>query len=189
MRGGVTAGLLILAAAAAFDGGSPAAGGKAGREYEVKAAFIYNFARFVEWPDRAFESPEAPIVVGILRRDPFGNALARALDGKTVNGRSFVIRRYARLMDLEPPAVLFLGGTGLRTMQTALTLLRGSPVLTVCETGRFDRLGGIVGFFVEDRRVRFVIDVRAAERAGLRISSRLLELSQAAHDPFGPGDL
>jgi hypothetical protein len=182
----LAAGLFLPAPAPAARAAAPpvlpassALGESAAPEYRVKAAFLFNFARFVEWPEAVFGPPGAPIVFGVLGEDPFGPALDETLEGKRINGRPLEARRFADLKHLQPCAVLFVSHLESKDLEETLEALREAPVLTVGEGHRFARLGGIVSFFLEDNRVRFQINAEAARRAGLRISSRLLELARA----------
>ena len=148
------------------------------REYEVKAAFIYNFAKFVDWPREAFPDPASPIVVGVLGFDPFGSTLDRALRNKTAQGRSFVVRRFKSIEELEDCHILFISGSENKRLDQILQQLDGSDVLTIGETEGFARVGGIINFIEERNRIRFEINIAAAERGQLRISARLLLLAK-----------
>jgi hypothetical protein len=144
-------------------------------EYRVKAAYLFNFAKFVEWPAQA---AEGPLHICIAGRNVFGDALTETVRGEVIDNRSIVSR-----VILEPdPAchIVFVprGAAAAPYLRTA----RGSPVLTVGEGPEFIEQGGIVAFLIQGGNVRFAIDANAAERAGLRISSRLLRLSR---DPRG----
>jgi hypothetical protein len=154
---------------------------EAALEYEVKAAFLYKFAKFVEWPEDAPVADRPAVVIGVLGVDPFGEALDAAVRGKTVNGRALSVRRFAELRDLEPCQILFVSASEGRRLPEILTRLGGSPVLTVGEPETFTRDGGIVRLVTEDNKVRFEINVDAAEHAGLRISSKLLALARIVH--------
>jgi len=153
-------------------------------EYAVKAAFLYNFAKFVEWPD----SPAAPpstLTLCVLGTDPFGEALETAVLDKTVRSRTLSVRRLQGLEDLGPCPILFIASSEVGRLPQILERLRGAPVLTVGESDGFARAGGMIGFFLEENRVRFEVNLGAAEAAGLRISSRLLGVAKvvAARDP------
>lgn len=141
-------------------------------EYRVKAAYLFNFVRFVEWPA---EAPAGPVTICIAGRNPFGDVLADTVRGETVGGRPIVSRVIA---DPDPGCdVLFIP----RGMAPA-AWLRGSrakPTLTVGEHDGFVEQGGMINFVQDGRNVRFQIEGDAASRAGLRISSRLLRLSRA----------
>lgn len=151
-------------------------------EYQVKAAYLYNFAKFVEWPAAAFGAPDAPLVIGVYGDDPFGPALDALVRDKTVKGRRCVIRRSVRMRDLRTSHVVFIGASPEPVAQ-ALKELDGTSVLTVGEGPRLLDEGGIVAFSVEDGRVIFTIHVGAAARAHLSISSQLLRLARVTGLP------
>lgn len=148
-------------------------------EYAVKAAFLYNFAKFVEWPATAFRGPRDPMTLCILGEDPFGGELDQTVDGKTALGRPIVVRRFARPAGLEECRILFVSASEGPRFEQVLAAVGGRAVLTVGEEEVFGRAGGIISFVVRQDRVRFQIDRAAAARAGLNISSRLLEVAEA----------
>jgi hypothetical protein len=149
-------------------------------EYQVKAFFLYNFARYVEWPAESFKAANDPIVICILGQNPFGSALDQAVAGKVVEGRPFVIRR---ISDIPPGSnchILFVNSSERKRFRSMAGSLKGSGVLTVGETPGFTADGGVIDFRLEDGKVRFDIDVDAAGRENLHISSKLLSLAQIA---------
>jgi hypothetical protein len=145
----------------------------AGLEYRVKAAYLFNFTRFVDWPAEAAD--DAPLTICVATPNPFGAVLADTIRDERVNGRPLQVRV------VRQPAgchVLFIprGVSHVPFLRTT----RDRPVLTVGEAPDFLQHGGIVNFVLEDGKVRFDIDRSAAERANLTISSRLLRLARAA---------
>ena len=151
-------------------------------EYEVKAVFLYNFARFVEWPPGALVNGHAPLVLGILGKDPFGNALGRLVKDKMINGHELVVRRFKPGQNARGCQVLFISSSEENHLRSILEDLRGSSVLTVGESDGFPQLGGIINFNLENNKVRFEINVDAAARAHLKISSKLLSLAKIVRD-------
>jgi YfiR/HmsC-like len=146
-------------------------------EYRVKAFFLYNFARYVEWPPETFKGPSDPIMICILGHNPFGGALDQATTGKVVEGRPFVIRQVA---DIERPCncqILFVNSCDRKRFRTIAAGIKGSGVLTVGEAQGFTADGGVINFTLDDGKVRFDINVEAAGRERLRISSKLLSLA------------
>jgi hypothetical protein len=143
-------------------------------EYRVKAAYLFNFAKFVEWPAAAAAGPISICVAG---RNVFGDALAETVRGEAVNGRPFAVRV---ILEPEPGCHIIFVPQG-AAVAAYLRAARTSPALTVGESADFIEQGGIVNFTLEGANVRFEIDPQAAERVGLRISSRLLRLAR------GPG--
>jgi hypothetical protein len=146
-------------------------------EYEVKAAFLYNFARFVEWPP-AGGAANQPFIVAVLGHDPFGATLDRTLAGKTLEARPIVVRRLASLDEADRVHILFVGTSDRAQAAQVARTLAGTHVLTVGEMPGFAELGGMIGFRTERQRVRFDINVAQASRAGLKISSQLLKLAR-----------
>ena len=149
-------------------------------EYQVKAAFLFNFAKFVEWPSTAGADPNAPMVIGILGKDPFGPEIDRAIEGKTVNGRRLAVKRFSSLEAYEHCNILFVSSSERTNLSRILAAVRNRSVLTVSETDRFAQLGGIINFITIENRIRFEINQAAATRAGLKISSKLLSLGRVA---------
>jgi hypothetical protein len=149
----------------------PAAGGE-NLEYEVKAAFLFNFLKFVEWPA---VTNEASWVIGVLGPDPLGEALDNTVRGKVVNGRPVEVRRYTKPGDVKGCHILFIGR--LETEQVGTPARPG--LLTVGEAPGFLKAGGIINFYLEDNRVHFEISAPAAHSAGLHVSPQLLRLGKA----------
>ena len=163
-------------------------------EYLIKAGFIFNFAKFVEWPSNAFAQPDSPIVIGILGTDPFGTIIDKIVQDKKVGTRGFVVKRLkwgADLKELRECKILFIGASERAHMDELVQMLRGLPILTVGETPGFAERGGVIRFVLEDDRVRVEVNVLAARQADLTISSRLLTLAriiqQSAGDTRKPG--
>lgn len=147
-------------------------------EYQVKAAYLYNFAKFVDWPAQAFISPASPISICVLGEDPFGGTLQEVVRGKTAGGRVLMVRTASDMSSARGCHVLFISAVEWKTNRPALGHLAGGGVLTVGESPGFTTGGGIVGFKLEGRRVRFEINVEAARQAQLQISSKLLSLAE-----------
>jgi YfiR/HmsC-like len=163
-------------------------------EYLIKAGFIFNFAKFVEWPQATFAQPDSPIVIGILGTDPFGTIIDQIVQDKKIGGRGFVVKRLkwgADPKDLRECKILFVGASERAHIDELVQIVRGLPILTVGETPGFAERGGVIRLVLEDNRVRFEVNVDAARQAGLTISSRLLTLAriiqQAAVDTRKPG--
>jgi len=166
---------LVASALAALPAPAPGASEFAApTEYQVKAAFLYNFAKFVEWPDA---QPRAPFVIGVLGDDPFGPVLDQTVTGKTVLSRPLAVRRLADAADAPQVDILFIAASERARLPEVLRRLRGANVLTVGDTENFVGRGGMVGFRIAGNTVRFDINLREATRAGLRISSQLLRLA------------
>lgn len=149
-------------------------------EYQVKATYLYNFSKFVEWPATNGD-PNTPIIIGILGDDPFGSEMERTIDGKTSNGRRLMIKRFPKLRALEYCHILFISSSERNTLRQTLAAV-GPGVLTVGEADRFVQTGGIINFVFVENTVRFEINRAAAERAGLKISAKLLNLAHSARN-------
>lgn len=146
-------------------------------ESQAKAAFVLNFARFVEWPATAFASRESPVQACVLNRDAIVAALA-ALEGRPVQGRALKVRRATTPDELRDCHVAFLGDTDERRLVPALRALAGRPVLTVGDAERFIDAGGAIGLVVADERLQFEINRAQLEQAQLRASANLLRLAR-----------
>jgi len=157
---------------------SPAAYAQSPSEYEVKAVFLYNFAKFVEWPSELPSDASDPFVIGIVGRDPFGTAVEQSLLRKTLNGRPLAIKRFRNEQDARGCQVLYISASERKRVKPLLASLQGDPVLTVGDTEEFVQAGGVIAFTLEDNRVRFEINMDAAQQAGLKISSKLLSLAK-----------
>jgi hypothetical protein len=157
---------------------SPRARAQAPSEYQVKAAFLYNFAKFVEWPPDLFNNPRGPLVLCVAGKDPFGDFLEGIVQGKTANGHPLTIRRLQREGEARSCQILFISSSERNRVRPVLQSLNGASVLTVGETDGFAQQGGVINFTLEDNHVHFEINVDAAERAGLKISSKLLSLAK-----------
>lgn len=147
-------------------------------EYMVKAAFLYNFAKFVEWPPQSFKSSSDPIVIGILGKNSFGDALTSVVSGKTFDGRAFRVREVADPQQAAGCQILFISSSERKHLETLLRLIGNPGVLTVGETDNFTGDGGIVNFKIEAGSVRLQINIAAARRQQIRISAKLLSLAE-----------
>ena len=147
-------------------------------EYELKAAFLVSFANFVEWPAEAFRDEEEAVTIGVLGTDPFGPALDQIASQQSIRGRACLVRRCRDVADAAACHVLFISAGENDRLREILEPLVASPTLTVGESEDFIARGGIINFILEKDTVRFEINQTAAERAGLRIQSKLLRLAK-----------
>ena len=188
------ASLLVVAIACLGGADGAEAQAKEDRELRVKAAFLYNFInlpmRFVVWPERAFPDETAPIMIGIVGRDPFRKALDNTMRGKRINGRAIVIKRLgafpprdddpalaSMLTELKRCHLVFVCASERRQSQRICALLASAPVLTVSDIPSFAERGGMIELALDKGRVKPLINVRMAERSRLRFGSKLLELA------------
>jgi hypothetical protein len=153
-------------------------------EYQVKSAWLLNFARFVEWPPTGFPNAKAPFVVGVVGRGPFGKELEQAFAGKIVKGRAFEVRRLASDSDLRGCHILFFMSSEKRRLRDSFEKLSGFPVLTVGESDEFLDQGGIINFLLKDKSVRFEINLKAAQAAGLKLDANLLKVAVAVRGKY-----
>jgi hypothetical protein len=158
--------------------GSPASAQEAPpTEYQIKAAFLFNFAKFVEWPPKALAGTKSPIVIGLLGANPFGDDLTRTIRGKTIDAHPLLVKELRLPADATNCHILFISSSEKKRLPEILEALKGAPVLTVSETDRFTESGGMINFFMEGAKIRFQINKDAATGVGLTISSKLMSLS------------
>jgi hypothetical protein len=152
--------------------------GQAFKEYDLKAAFLFNFSEFVDWPPDAFATPASALVIGVLGDDPFGKTLDALVADEIVNGRKIVVQRYRRLGEVFGCQILFLSRSEQDRLSQILSALEGRSILTVGETTAFVRQGGIVALRTEGNRIRLTINVGAAKAARLTLSSKVLRTAE-----------
>jgi hypothetical protein len=168
----------VVVAVAAVMWALPAAAQRP-REYQVKAAYLYGFGRFVEWPSAAPTAADAPFVVCVLGDDPFGPLLDQAVEGGAVKNRPVSVRRIGRAEDGAACDTLFVSASEQPRLPRILEVLDHRPVLTVGDSPEFARRGGMIGFSVEGSRIRFTVNLDAAQGAGLMLQSELLRVAAA----------
>lgn len=147
-------------------------------EYQLKAAFVYQFALFVDWPDEVFPHKDSPIVIGIVGSDPLGPEIERAVQDKRASGRSFVVRRLGVEPALKECQMIYVSTSEMRRLDQLREVIKDAPILTVGDSNGFARDGGIINFIIENGKIRFQINEQAAKRARLNISSQLLKLAR-----------
>jgi hypothetical protein len=170
-------GLILLAVSTLISGEPLLAQSHGLTEYEIKAGFLFNFTKFVEWPEGAFVDSGAPIILGILGENPFGELLTTAVAGKAVNGRAVLVKQFKEGQDLRGCQVLFVAAADKKHMAQTLGKLKGSKVLTVGEGTGFTQSGGMIAFLVEGNKVRLEIDLEAASEAHLKISAKVIAVA------------
>lgn len=149
------------------------------REYDVKAAFLYNFAVFIDWPKEAFAGPDSPLVIGVLGTDPFGSSLEETVAGERVKGRAIVIRRFGEASDAKGCHLVFICASEHRRMKELLRQLHRPYLVTVADMPGFVEAGGLIGF-VTDKMVGIRINPSTLRETKVLISSKLLRLAQVA---------
>jgi hypothetical protein len=151
-------------------------------EYQVKAAFLFNFAKFVEWPLGTFQSEKAPIILCVFGHDPFGSALDEIIRGRTINNRAVLARRINELPELKSCQLVFVSSVEGKHLSEVISSLKGASVLMVGEGEGFAERGGGIQLFIEDSKLRFAVNVDSMQRARLTVSSKLLALAKIVHD-------
>lgn len=154
----------------------------ASTEYKVKASYLFNFARFVEWPAAAFPAGNSPLTIGILGDDPFGPFLDELIKGETAKGRPLTIKRARSMAALDGCHILFISRSEKERIPKLLAGLGDAAVLTVSDTEGFCQSGGIVNFKIQRDRVRLEINRHAETRARLKISADLLDLAEIVRE-------
>lgn len=148
------------------------------REYQLKAAFIYNFGQFIEWPDKAFSDSGGTFVVAVIGPDPFGDALQNAMQGKKVGDRPIVVKHFESADQAGGCQLLFVPAAEDDGLAEIFKAIADRSILTVGESTSFLSAGGTIQFLIENNKIRFEINLDSANKAGLRISSRLLSLAR-----------
>jgi len=174
----LAAALVVCAPPSSAQNGSPT-------EYQLKAAFLFNFAKFIDWPPESFESPQAPFSICVIGKDPFGRAIDDELQGKSIGKRTVAVQRLKDAASARHCQIAFVGLMEERSLAGIIEVLRGTNVLLVGESGDFATSGGTIQFTLEENHVRFLINTDAADRAGLKFSSKLLALAKIVHDSAG----
>ena len=184
--------LVLLVAPCVAQGGDD---NGAEREYQIKAAFIYNFIKFVDWPKEKLRDSNEPVIIGIIGKDPFGNAFAPVQD-KSDKGKKVAIKHFRSFQELKKSNVkdqdvldrqiramrsshlLFICPSEEESLGAIMDAVKGYNVLTVGQMQGFLESGGVINFLMEEKKVRFEINVTAARRAKLQIRSQLLRLAK-----------
>lgn len=148
-------------------------------EYQLKAAFLFHFTQYVEWPAEATGEDNSPFLICIVGEDPFQNSLEDAIKGKLVVGKAAKIRHIRQVEDGQKCHLIFLGNNESGRVSQLPESLKHAPVLTVGESADFLKNGGIIRFCMEGNKVRFEVSQEAAQGANLKISSRLLLLAKS----------
>jgi hypothetical protein len=150
----------------------------ASKEYQVKAAFLYNFAQFIEWPSTALTNADTPFCIGVLGDDPFGTALEETVQGETINGHKIIVEKAHRVKDLKNCQMIFICKSEKGQLREIMSELDSSAVLTVSEIDGFAASGGVINFYLDGSKVRFEINPATAQHDGLKVSSQLLSLGK-----------
>ena len=169
---------LLLVAAVAVAAGVSVWAQKPG-EYQVKAAYLFGFGRFVDWPPDTPTAADGAFVLCVLGEDPFGRLLDQATEGGQLKNQPVTVRRIARVEDATACDTLFVSVSEQPRLPRILSVLQHRPVLTVGDSPEFAKNGGMIGFSTEGSRVRFTVNLVAAQAAGLMLQSELLRVAAA----------
>ncbi len=156
-------------------------------EYEVKAAYLYNFGKFVEWPAKVTAASDF-FSICVLGEDPFGSTFDATIAGESINGKKVVVRRITKPQDAVSCRILFISSSEEGRLQEILATLDKTSVLTVSDLSQFTRRGGMIRFVMEANRVRFEVNLTTAEHAGLTLSSQLLKVAISVRRGSQAGD-
>ena len=148
------------------------------REYQIKAAFLFSFTQFIEWPDNAYDHSSAPFIIGILGEDPFGPVIDQTVAGEKVNGHPIIIERYATVKDMRKCHIIFISKK-VTNPEEVISALSNSKTLTVSDNSNFSKHGGMIMFMMQQNKTRFEINLSVAKASDIRISSKLLSVAQA----------
>ena len=156
-------------------------------EYEVKAAYLYNFGKFVEWPAKVTTASEF-FSICVLGEDPFGSTFDATIAGESINGKRVVVKRITKPQDAVSCRILFISSSEEGRLQEILATLDKTSVLTVSDLSQFTRRGGMIRFVMDANRVRFEVNLTTAEHAGLTLSSQLLKVAISVRRGSQAGD-
>lgn len=148
------------------------------RHYQIKAAYLYNFTQFVEWPDSVFLAADVPLVIGVVGEDPFGSYLDGIVTGELVNGHPLSIQRFKPGEEIKDCHILFINFPDIDQAVEIIARAKGQSILTVSDMPGFLEIGGMIQFIASNQRIRFQINPEASESARLKISSKLLRLAE-----------
>jgi hypothetical protein len=156
------------------------------REYQLKAVFLFNFAQFTDWSTNAFTNSTAPIVIGILGDDPFGEFIDATVRGETVNGRKLEVQRFRRVEEIQTCHILFISRSEDRRLERIVQALKARPILTVTDIEGPLTRGTMVRLLMENNRIRIRIDMAPVHEAKLAVSSKLLRASDVIQEEKKP---
>ncbi|MCH7567017.1 MAG: YfiR family protein [Nitrospirae bacterium] len=169
--------LFLAIAACCYFSGASSAYAESTREYQIKAAFLYNFAKFVEWPADRFTDENSPMLLCVIGMDPFGPTLEQTVTGRKIKGRAIRIKRIKGINGLKRCHVLFVSSSERENIRDIVASLAGASVLTTGDMDRFANQGGIINLIKRGNKIRFEINSNAAAQSGLKLSSYLMGLA------------
>jgi hypothetical protein len=157
-------------------------------EFQVKATYLYNFGRFVQWPANVTAAQGDSFPICVIGQDPFGSALDATLAGETIDGKSVVAKRVVKTLDAQDCRVLYISSSEDSRLREILAGINKAGVLTVSDIPQFSQRGGMIQFVVSGNKIRFEVNLTSAQDAGLTLSSDLLKVAAAVRKISQPGD-
>jgi hypothetical protein len=155
--------------------------GETSREYQIKAAFLYNFSQFAEWPPEAFPDKDSPLVIGVLSSlDPFGGFLDETVRNESVQGRRLQVKHFTRVAEMQSCHILYIGQSEAKRLEQVVETMKGKPVLTVSDITDSVSRGVMIGFVPGRNKIRFKINAAGARAANISLSSKLLRAAESA---------
>jgi hypothetical protein len=170
--------LIILVLTAPWNAGAQE---RSYSEYEVKAAFIYSFVKFIDWPEKSLASSKAITTFCVIGRAPFGGALDE-IQGRVVRGKSLEVQHISSLRDLKECQVLFISSSERERLPKIVEAAKEANILTVGDSAGVGKQGVMINLFVLEKKVKFEVNVERARQARLIVSSKLLKLAQTLYD-------
>ncbi len=165
-------------------GTADAASQKAYSEYEIKGAYLSNFAKYIDWPGKAFPDKQSPFIIGILGDDPFGNLLDKLVEKKSVKNRSFIVKRFSNIDELVFTHILFISSSFFKRqtmkdnpLKPVIDKLNRCSTLLVGEFNQFETDGGHIRFTFHKKKIRFIMNLKAARYVGLKTRASLLKVA------------
>ena len=180
--------LAIFAAPGTFATPAADAGLPSAIEYQIKASFVYTVAKFVDWPETAFDGPGTPMTFGILGNDAVADAISSALQGKRVHDRELRVKRLSGVGAVRDCQILYISEGEARSIDAVLDQVAAASILTVGESRDFAAAGGILGLSMQENLVQFEVNMAAAQRARISISSKILRLGRVLKDGGAAGE-
>lgn len=177
----ILAAKILLVAMAIPSLGAPSPPAVAEGEYALKAVFVFNFLRFIDWPATAFSTPEEPIVIGIIGEDPFGPLLRETVKGESLRGRTIRIDHYRSMKEISKCHLLFVSRSENKRAGEIIAAVSGKSIVTVGESESFLDRGGMIALTADHNRVRLTINSKTLQAASLDVSSKLLRVAQIRH--------
>lgn len=169
---------LLTVSAVFLNGVNVSAASKLDREYVIKAAFLYNFTKFAEWPDNKFTDTQSPVNICIFGQDPFGQAIDVVTEGKKIKGRLLEVKRIHDVADVDKCHMLFISSYGNTNMLDVLDRVANQSILTVADSKNFAEQGGMINLVTINNKIRLEINESVVNSSGVHLSSQLLKLAK-----------